>query len=169
MRLSVVSSAVAVSAAAVLLAPVAARGATGLDPVRLSGATASGALNRSVSVTVALAPRSKAGLAKAAAAGRGLTPAQFNRRFAPSKATVKAVRKWAKARTLKVQSVSATRTLVRLRGSAAHVGRAFGTKLERFTASGGSFYAPASRAKLPAVLKGRTTAVLGLSNLGHVG
>src|SRR3954464_776596 len=85
MRLTVVSSTVAATAAAVLLTPVAALATTGLDAVRVKGATATGALQRgSVPVTVALAPRDKAGLKAAAAQGRGLTPAAFNSRFAPS-------------------------------------------------------------------------------------
>src|ERR1700760_4391865 len=119
MRFSVVSSTVAVTAAAALLAPVAAHAATGLDAVRVKGATDAGALNRSsVPVTIALAPRDKAGLAAAAAKGGGLTPAQFNAKYAPTTATVSAVKAWAKGAGLKVTSVSANRTLVHLSGSA---------------------------------------------------
>jgi len=170
MRLSVVSSAVAVSAAAVLLTPVAAFAATGLDPVRLKGATDAGALQRaSVPVTIALAPRDKAGLAAAAARGGGLTPAEFNERFAPAAATVDAVRSWAGANSLNVVSVSANRTLVRVSGSAENVGKAFGTTLERFTSGSGSFFAPSREATVPAAFSAQTTAVLGLSNLGRVG
>src|ERR1700748_2335139 len=95
MRFSVVSSTVAVAAAAVLLTPVAAHATTGLDAIRVKGATATGTLQRSVAVTVALAPRDKAGLAAAARKGAGLTPAAFNARFAPATATVDAVRSWA--------------------------------------------------------------------------
>jgi subtilase family serine protease len=164
MRLSVV----AVTAFSLLLTPAAARAATGLDPVRLDGAVAAGALHRSaVPVTVALAPRHRAALTQAAARGHGLTPAMFNRRYAPSAATVKAVRRWARARGLKVASVSANRTLVRLTGSAARVGRAFGTTLETYKAGASTFYAPLRRARLSGALRGRTTAVLGLSNLGR--
>ena len=170
MRLSVVSSTVAVSAAAVLLTPVAAFAATGLDPVRLKDATDAGALQRaSVPVTIALAPRDKAGLAAAAARGGGLTPAQFNERFAPAAATVDAVRSWAGANSLDVVSVSANRTLVRVSGSAADVGKAFGTTLERFTSGSRTFFAPLRGATVPAAFSAQTTAVLGLSNLGRVG
>src|ERR1700743_2635036 len=115
---------------AVLLVPGAAHAATGLDALRLSGASATGTLSASsVPVTIALAPRDKAGLAKAAAKGSGLTPAQFNARYAPAAATVTSVRTWAKANGLKVSSVSANRTLVHLTGSAAKVSKAFGTTL----------------------------------------
>jgi subtilase family serine protease len=170
MRLSVVSSTVAVSAAAVLLTPVAAFATTGLDPVRLKGATDTGALQRAnVPVTIALAPRDRAGLAAAAARGGGLTPAQFNERFAPATTTVDAVRSWATASSLDVVSVSANRTLVRVRGSAANVGKAFGTTLESFKSGSSTFFAPATKARVPAAFSGQTTAVLGLSNLGRVG
>jgi hypothetical protein len=152
------------------LTPVAAFAATGLDPVRLKGATDTGALQRaSVPVTIALAPRDKAGLAAAAARGGGLTPAQFNAQFAPASATVDAVRTWAAASSLDVVSVSANRTLVRVSGSAANVGKAFGTTLESFKSGSTTFFAPATKARVPAAFSGQTTAVLGLSNLGRVG
>jgi pseudomonalisin/xanthomonalisin len=120
-------------------------------------------------VTIALAPRDKAGLAAAAARGGGLTPAQFNAQFAPATATVDAVRSWAAANSLSVASVSANRTLVRVSGSAANVGKAFGTTLESFKAGSSTFFAPATEATVPAAFAGQTTAVLGLSNLGRVG
>src|SRR6202000_133034 len=115
---------------AVLLVPGAAHAATGLDALRLSGASATGTLSSSsVPVTIALAPRDKAGLAAAAKKGGGLTPAQFNAKYAPTTATVSAVRSWAKTAGLKVTSVSANRTLVHLSGSAAKVSKAFKTTL----------------------------------------
>jgi pseudomonalisin len=169
MRFSVVSSTVAVTAAAALLAPVAAHAATGLDAVRVKGATDAGALSRSsVPVTIALAPRDKAGLAAAAAKGGGLTPAEFNSRFAPTTDQIAAVRSWASANSLTVSSVSANRTLVRVTGSAAEVGKAFATTLESFRAPDGStFFAPKTAATLSGPLAGHTTAVLGLSDLGR--
>ena len=134
----------------------------------MSGATATGALHASsVPVTIALAPRHRAALAKAAARGHGLTPARFNRRFAPSAAPV---RRWARNHWLKVSSVSANRLLVRVTGSSAAVGRAFRTSLRTFKAPDGStFFAPGKAARLTGALRGRTTSVLGLSNLGRVG
>ena len=157
----------AIIAAAFLFAPVA-DAATGLDAVRLSGASATGALDRaSVPVTIALAPRDKAGLKAAAAKGSGLTPAQFNSRYAPTAATIDAVRSWAAANSLHVSSVSANRTLVRLTGSSQAVGDAFGTTLESYKAGSTTFYAPKTAAKLPSAL-GSVTAVLGLTNLGKV-
>jgi subtilase family serine protease len=158
-----------VVAAAFLLAAPNAPAATGLDPIRISGSTDQGALSRSsVPVTIALAPRDKAGLDRAAAQGGGLTPAQFNTSYAPSTATVQAVRDWATSSGLTVSSVSANRLLVRVTGSAASVGKAFGTSLHIFkTPSGSTFFAPATQAKVPSSFAGQTSAVLGLSNLGR--
>jgi hypothetical protein len=52
------ASPAALSAVAVLLVPAAAGAATGLDPLRVSGATATGTLSRAgLPVTIALAPR----------------------------------------------------------------------------------------------------------------
>jgi pseudomonalisin len=172
MRLRLVPPAAVVAAAAVFAtAPNALAATSGLDPIRVSGATDTGALSRSaVPVTIVLAPRDKAGLDQAAKAGSGLTPAQFNSRFAPSTTTVQAVRSWASASGLTVSSVSANRLLVRVSGSAAAVGKAFGTTLHSFRApSGSTFFAPAGKATVPASFAGQTKAVLGLSNLGRVG
>src|SRR6476646_2948812 len=106
MRLTIASFAVT----ALLLAPAAASAATGLDPVRISGSTSTGTLDRaSVPVTLALNVRDKAGLRQAAAAGGGLTPAQFNSRVAPAASDVSAVSSWAQANGLHVDSVSANR------------------------------------------------------------
>jgi pseudomonalisin len=166
MRMRLVPPAVA---AALLLAAPNALAATGLDPIRVSGSTDQGALSRaSVPVTLALAPRDKAGLDRAAARGGGLTPAQFNASYAPSTATVQAVRDWAASSGLTVSSVSANRLLVRVTGSAAAVGKAFGTSLHSFKApSGSTFFAPATKATVPSSFAGQTTAVLGLSDLGR--
>ena len=100
MRLTIAST---IAVTAVLLAPAAASAATGLDPVRISGSTSTGTLDQaSVPVTLALNVRDKAGLRQAAAAGGGLTPAQFNSRFAPAASDVSAVSSWAQANGLHV-------------------------------------------------------------------
>src|SRR5690242_6850004 len=167
MRLTIAST---IAVIAVLLAPAAASAATGLDPVRISGSTSTGALDRaSVPVTLALDVRDKAGLRQAAAAGGGLTPAQFNSRFAPTEADVSAVRSWAETNALQVDSVSANRTLVRVSGTSQAVGRAFGTTLRAFRApDGATYFAPATRALLPLAIASKVNAVLGLSNVGRV-
>ena len=137
--------------------------------MRLKGATSTGTLQRShVPVTLSLAPRHAAALKAAAARGGGLKPGAFNRRFAPSKATVSVVRAWARSQHMRVTSVSANRLLVRVTGSSAHVSRAFGTRLRTYRAGGKRFFAPGRPASLPRRIGTRTNAVLGLSNLGRV-
>jgi pseudomonalisin/xanthomonalisin len=155
-------------AAGLIIAPGALAAPSGLSALRLHGATRTGTLQRAhVPVTLSLKPRHAAGLKKAAARGAGLEPAVFNRRFAPSKATVSLVRAWARSQQLRVESVSSNRLLVRVTGSASQVSRAFGTRLRSYRAGSTRFFAPGRRASLPRRIGTRTNAVLGLSNLGH--
>ena len=153
-------------AAVLLLAPAALAAPGGLAPIRARGSTTTGTLHRSqVPVTFVLAPRHGTALH----AARGITPATFRTRFAPSKATVRSVRRWSRAHRLKVASVSSNRLLVRVTSSAGRVGRAFHTRLLTFQGGGRSFFAPASRARLPRAVRRHTVSVLGLSDLGRVG
>jgi subtilase family serine protease len=156
-------------ASGLVIAPPAMAAPSGLAALRAKGATTTGALHRaSVPVTLTLTPRHTAALHRAAATG-GLARGDFDRRFAPSKATVATVRRWAAAHHLRVASVSANRLLVRVAGSATDVGRAFGTRLRTYRSGGTRFFAPATKAALPAGVAAHTTAVLGLSNLGRAG
>ena len=145
------------AAIAALALPTAASAATsaqlrGLAPVLLHGRTDAGALPaRQLHFTLALAPRNRASLARAARHhSLAARAAEFNSEFAPSQATVDAVRSWAKSNGLTVDSVSSNRLLVRLSGSSADVAGAFGTSLQRYRdASGSSYFTPSSTAKLP--------------------
>ena len=95
-----------------------------------------------------------------------LTPAAFAARFAPSTATAAAVEQWAKGAGLSVTSVSANRTLVRVTGSLAAVGHAFGVAFDRYTGSAGApFLSATSAATVPASLAGDVLSVVGLSTL----
>jgi pseudomonalisin/xanthomonalisin len=156
----------AAAAAVLVLAPAALAAPKGLAPIRAKASTGTGVLHRAhVPVTFVLAPRQAAALHRA----HGITPATFRSRFAPSKATVRSFRHFAKAHRLKVASVSSNRLLVRLTGSSARVGRAFHTQLRTFRGSGRTYFAPASRGRLPRALRAHTVSVLGLSDLGRVG
>jgi subtilase family serine protease len=147
----------------------AAAAPSGLSAVRTLGAVDAGALSgRRVAVTLVLAPRHPSGLRRAARTG-GLTPRGFLARFAPSRASVRVVRRWARRAGLRVRSVSANRLLARVSGTPRAVGRAFGTSLRAFRAGSLRFFAPARPARLPRAVARRTTAVLGLSSLGRVG
>jgi subtilase family serine protease len=169
MRARALTTIVTALAAGLIVAPAAVAAPSGLGALRLQGASRTGTQHRShVPVTLSLKPRHAAALKAAAARGHGLRRGAFNRRFAPSKATVSVVRSWARSNQLRVTSVSANRLLVRVTGSSNHVGRAFGTRIGTFRAGNRSFFAPTRTAHLPARVGSRTNAVLGLSNLGRV-
>jgi pseudomonalisin len=156
-----------------LVAPVAGAAVPGTAPVNAKGATRAGAYSaRSTSVTVALAPR--AGLdallaRQASGKSAAITSKRFNARFAPSAATVRSVRAFARTHSLSVRSVSANRMLVRLAGSSSAVAKAFHTSFATFKLPGGAtFHGPTRAAKVPAAFRSHTAAVLGLSNIGRV-
>src|SRR3954449_4691888 len=139
--------------------------ARGLAPLVVKNATRAGAPSSAVAATVVLAPRNAAALdALTARPHAALSTAQFNAQYAPSAATVRSVRAWATRSGLSVSSVSANRTLVRLSGSPAAVGRAFGVRLVSYRLPNGTtYFTPNRTAKLPRGAR----AVLGLSSLGR--
>ncbi len=168
-RLLLVAS-MALVAAAAFAGPASAAPA-GLAMWQDRTATEVGALpSRPLAITLTLAPRDAAGLKGFVARPHAaLTPAQFTTRYAPSVATVTAIRTWAKAAKLHVASVSANRLLVKLTGSSTAVARALHTGFARFTSpQDGSFYAPTRAARLPAALAPKVAAVLGLSSLARL-
>jgi pseudomonalisin len=157
--------------AAMAFAPSALAGTAGTAAWRVSNATDSGAYSASrMSVTLALAERNQSALnsliAKPHAA---LTPAEFAAQYAPSPATIDAIRSWAAANSLTVSSVSANRLLVTLSGSSSQLSNALQTGFERFhSAANGSFFAASKAAHLPPSFASDVTAVLGLSSLSKV-
>ena len=172
MRRRILFSAAAAASLLAVCAGSASAAIPGTAPITVRGAAVAGAYQaRSMTVTIALAPRpGLAGLLAAQRAGRAgaLSTREFEARFAPSPAAVRAVRRFAAAHALRVSSVSANRTLVSLTGSSTAVARAFGTSFESLRSSAGTFFAPRRAARLPAALAGRTAAVLGLSSIGRV-
>ncbi|MEA2410703.1 MAG: pseudomonalisin [Thermoleophilaceae bacterium] len=162
----------AVLALGAFAAPVASAAVPGTAPVRAGGASRAGAYHaRSMSVTIALSPRAGLDelLARQAVGHAGpITSKAFNARFAPSAATVRSVRAFARTHSLRVRSVSANRMLVGLAGSSSAFASAFRTQFATFRLpSGTTFRSPTSTAKLPAAFRSRTAAVLGLSNIGR--
>lgn len=175
-RRSLTTAVLTAACALLAAAPAGAAGdpntafARGLAPLSVARATPLGALSpRTLNLTLALAPRDPAGLdALVAGPHAPIAPSDFNARFAPTQATVDAVRAWASASGLTVTSVSANRLLVRLSGPSAAVGRAFGVGLSSYRLPDGTTYwTPDRTATLPAAIAGSTTAVLGLSSLGR--
>jgi pseudomonalisin len=146
----------------------------GLTPLALSGAVDNGPAqgNATQAVTLVLALRDQAGLDRLTAAQvtpgstdyhRWLSSADFNARFAPTAASVDAATSFATAHGLRVDSVSSNRTLVKLTGSVAQVGQAFGIVERSVTAGGQTFLTPSAAASLPLSLAGLTTSILGLT------
>jgi subtilase family serine protease len=123
-----------------------------------------------MSVTLALAERNQSALnALVAKPHAALTPAQFSAQFAPSTATIDAIRGWAATNHLSVSSVSSNRLLVTLTGSSSQLSSALQTGFERFhSAADGNFFAASKAAQLPASFASDVTAVLGLSSLSKV-
>jgi pseudomonalisin len=175
MHRSLRAVALGVAATAALVVPASASAVTtaqklGLAPILTSGGTDLGTLPaRSLSVTIALAPRNKAGLDQVVAQHQTISAATFNSRYAPATSTVSAVRSWASANGLSVSSVSANRTLVRLSGSSTAFGRALGVTFERYQQSDGStYYTPKGAAHLPSSFSGQVAGVVGLSSIGRL-
>lgn len=172
------------AAAALVLAPTLVTGGSasaaplsrhvgGLAPLHLKAELDLGAAPAAQrqDVTVVLALRDKAGLARlvkaqttpgTAAYHRWLTPAQFAARFSPTAGAVQAATRFAHVNGLAVTSVSSNRTLVRLSGSTAAVNKAFGVTEHRLRAAGQTFLSPDRTASLPPALRDVTASVLGL-------
>jgi subtilase family serine protease len=120
--------------------------------------------------TLVLKPRDQAALKRFVTSRHAaLRPAQFDARYAPSKATVKAVRTWARSHKLRVSSVSANRLVLRVSGASPAVARALRTHFANFTSSRtGRYTQITSAAKLPRAWAGRVGAILGLSSLARL-
>ncbi|MFZ0043492.1 MAG: S53 family serine peptidase [Solirubrobacteraceae bacterium] len=166
--LALLTAAIIAAAAAT---PALAKSIPGTSAFNVRGATKTGALHaRSMSFALSLAPRHEAALnALVAKPHAALSHAQFNSRFAPSTATVKKVRSWAKTNQLTVTSVAANRLVVNLRGNSTAVARAFSTHFATFHSSAnGSYFAVTKNARVPRSFASSVVAVLGLSSLSKV-
>ncbi|HEY6523316.1 MAG TPA: S53 family serine peptidase [Solirubrobacteraceae bacterium] len=165
------SIAAATVTAAMAFAPSAMAGTSGTSAWRVRSATDAGSYSASrMSVTLTLAQRNQSALeALVAKPHAALTPAQFDAQFAPSTATVDAIRSWASVNHLTVSSVSSNRLLVTLAGSSGQLSSALQTGFERFhSAAEGSFFAASKPAHLPASFASSVTSVVGLSSLAKV-
>jgi len=96
-------------------------------------------------------------------AGRFLTPAEFDREFAPTQADVQAVVQGLRAYGLTAEQTADPMVLA-VAGQAREVERAFGVREVRYEKGGAAWYAPDGAATLPAPLAARVSAVVGLSS-----
>lgn len=97
-----------------------------------------------------------------------LTAAQFRARYAPSEATVTAVRSFLKGSDLSVTEVAANRSSVTARGTVAQVQKAFGTSLKQYTLKGRTLRAAATAPTVPAALQSAVIAVSGLASISQL-
>ena len=141
------------------------------------GATAAGAVRPSaeISADLVLKPRDNAAVTRFVAAvtdknsplfGHYLPAGAYASRFGPSAATLSAATLMLKADGLHVTGVSADNLLIHFRGTAAAIGTAFHTTLEKYRLRDGfTGRAAASAVRLPTKIAGSVAAVLGLDNL----
>ncbi|HVS67938.1 MAG TPA: S53 family peptidase [Mycobacteriales bacterium] len=92
-----------------------------------------------------------------------LSNAQFNRRFAPSRAALSAARTWLQASGLVVDGVTPGRGLVTAHAPAATVGRLFHTTFGLFHVASRLLRAPLTEPTLPAALRPVVSTVIGLA------
>ncbi len=100
--------------------------------------------------------------------GKYLTGARFRARYAPSSATVTAVRKFITGAGLSVGVVSGNRSYVTAHGSVATVQKAFGTSLKQYKLQGQTVRAAATAPTVPSVLSGKVIAVSGLASISSL-
>ncbi|GAA2745931.1 protease pro-enzyme activation domain-containing protein [Kitasatospora cinereorecta] len=99
--------------------------------------------------------------------GHYLTPAQFTALYGPTEADVAQVRAYLTGQGLTVDSVSANRQVVNVRGTAAQVAKAFGTHESSYSdpqQGGRTFFANDAAASVPAELAGVVEGISGLDN-----
>ncbi len=94
-----------------------------------------------------------------------LTPAQFESRFAVSKAAFSRTLAWLKHGGANVIETSGARDYVEVSATVKQVDSLFGTKINRYTAKGVSFLANATPPSVPAHLD--VLAIVGLNTLDH--
>jgi len=139
-----------------------------------TNATKTGQMSASqMSVDVVLQPGNKAGLNSlldalytpgSADYDHWLAAGQFDSKFAPSQATVRAMTEYLQGKGLRVQSTS-TPFLLRAVGSSTQIDTAFATTVDNYrNARGVKFYSNATSASVPASLASSVLGVVGLTN-----
>lgn len=186
MRRLLVSILVPLATAAITATPALAAGAVsiqGASPA-LSSATSVGATPSAATVEfdIGLNPSDVAGaeaLAKAVSDPtspsyrRFLTPSQWEQRYSPTTADVKAVETWLRQQGIAVEAVTPDRLTIEASASAATVEKAFGTALGQYRRNGRSLRLASRSLAVPAAIAGLIAGVTGidqtLATPDHVG
>jgi subtilase family serine protease len=93
-----------------------------------------------------------------------LSPAAYDRLFAPTSAAVTNVTSWLKGSGLSVTGVEAHNRYISVTGSVAAAQKAFGVSIQRYQHDGQSVTAPSSVASVPAGVAGSVLSVSGLDS-----
>lgn len=96
--------------------------------------------------------------------GKYLTPAAFNRRYAPTNGQVDRVKSYLRSQGLHVDGVAAGHRWINATGSVSDMNQAFGTTLRTYRYKGHSLRAPGKKASLPATVSRLVLSVSGLTN-----
>lgn len=94
-----------------------------------------------------------------------ITPAKFKALYAPTSASVRAVRQYLGRAGLSNISVEPNRLFITATGTVAQIESAFSTKLARFNQKGKQLFVNTAPAQVPQALSGIVLAVLGLNNV----
>jgi subtilase family serine protease len=94
-----------------------------------------------------------------------LSPAQWERRFAPTQASVKAVSAWLEAAGVAVEGVSPDRMTVQASAPAATVERAFGTTLAQYSRGGRLVRTSSGALSVPATIAPLIAGISGVSQV----
>ena len=148
-------------------------------PTWLSHADHVGAASKSAAMhlRVYLAPRGGLNNLKAAATAVStpgsatyrhfITPAAYQKLYAPTDSTISSVTSWLKASGLSVTGVEGARRYVSVTGTVAAAQKAFGVSLQRYQHDGQSVTAPSAAATAPAAVAGSILSVSGLDTTVH--
>jgi subtilase family serine protease len=178
--LSVVALSVPFAASAAMGAPSSHRvNVSGTKPAWAQAAQAVGAPSAAsrISFNVALPLRNAANAESllqsvsspsSASYGKYLSAAQFNGKYAPTAASVSAVRKFLIGAGLKVSGVAAGNRWVSASGTVAQINKAFATSIRTYNVKGQRRNAPASTLSVPSSIASDVIAVSGLTQaLAH--
>ncbi len=92
-----------------------------------------------------------------------LTPAQWDRRFSPSRSSVSAVSEWLTSQGIKVLGVSGDQLTIEAQGSSATVARAFGTSLGEYRRGSSAIRLASSSLMVPSGIAPLISGVIGVN------
>lgn len=94
-----------------------------------------------------------------------LTPEQFTDQYGPTQAQVSAVTNYLKSRGLSITGVTPNRMTIHVQATSGVFEHAFGIQINDYRYRGRSVYGPAEAPRLPPVIAGEVTSILGLGNI----